>query len=110
MSYTSSLEVNPESAFNIVRNIYECFRIIGDALLISQEIEPSDHVEALKAIMKLDLDTRRPINTLDNLRRIRHNINYNMYHPTLAETLDTIDIAKACFEPLVKAVKHNIPA
>ena len=34
MKFTLSLKLTEESGSTIVRNIYECFRMIGDALLV----------------------------------------------------------------------------
>ena len=31
MRYTLTLVISDESAFNIIRNVYECFRMMGDA-------------------------------------------------------------------------------
>ncbi|MEK6847269.1 MAG: hypothetical protein AABY16_03825, partial [Nanoarchaeota archaeon] len=38
LKYTLTLPITEESAFNIIRNIYECFRMLGDAKLISKGI------------------------------------------------------------------------
>lgn len=108
MRFTLTLPISVDSTFTIVRNIYECFRMIGDALLVSQGIVATDHYEPISALLKMEVDTRRPISTIDNLRRLRHNINYYGYHPTIAEANDTIDIAKSCFKPLLNAVRNRI--
>ncbi|MCK5233583.1 MAG: hypothetical protein KAJ91_02085 [Candidatus Aenigmarchaeota archaeon] len=44
MSFTLSLKPTEESAPTIVRNIYECFRMLGDALLVVDGIESEDHL------------------------------------------------------------------
>ena len=38
MDYTLTLEVNEQSAITIARNIYECFRMLGDAVLVIKGI------------------------------------------------------------------------
>ncbi|MBI4454089.1 hypothetical protein HY636_05590 [Candidatus Woesearchaeota archaeon] len=108
MDFTLSLPVNEGSSFTIVRNIYECFRMLGDALLVSQGTEATDHLEPINALLKLNVDTPRPISTIDNLRRLRHNINYYGYHPSIAETNDAIDIANSCFWLLLDSIKKKI--
>ncbi len=35
MKYTLKISITSESAFTIVRNVYECFRMLGDAILIN---------------------------------------------------------------------------
>ena len=108
MKYTLTLESNDDSAFNIIRNIYECFRMLGDSLLVSQGRLSEEHVEQIKALESLKIQTERPIKLVDNLRRMRHNINYYGYTPKKIESDDAILFAKLCFEPLLKAVKEEI--
>ncbi len=108
MAFTLSLERNGQSGATIVRNIYECFRMLGDALLIAQGVESEDHVAPIKELMNIKADTKRPINLIDSLRRLRHNINYYGYRPNMAEVHDAISIAESCFDPLFMAVKKKI--
>jgi len=108
MHFTLSLKPSEESGTTIVRNIYECFRMIGDALLVAEGMESEDHVMPIRELLKLDVATSRPISIIDNLRRLRHNINYYGYAPKLIEVEDTLSIAKSCFEPLFKAVIKKI--
>src|SRR3989344_2994334 len=100
MDFALSLEINERSGSTIIRNIYESFRMLGDALLVNQGIESKDHVESINALLKLSVDTSRPINIINNLRILRHNINYYGYKPKPEEVMDVISIAKSCFLPL----------
>ncbi len=104
MEFTLSLKVTEASGSTIVRNIYECFRMLGDALLVARGIESTDHVMQIKELMGLKVSTMRPLGVLDNLRRLRHNINYNGYKPTIPEVKDAIKIAEGCFEPILREV------
>ena len=108
MKYTLTLESVDDSAFNIIRNIYECFRMLGDALLISQGIESDDHLAPVHELMKIKVDTSRSIQFINHLRRIRHNINYYGYTPNKEESDDAISLALACFWQLYEAVKSKI--
>ncbi|HDR53394.1 MAG TPA: hypothetical protein ENN60_01820 [archaeon] len=108
MKYTLSLPVTEASAATIVRNIYECFRMLGEAMLIKKGFETEDHVAPLKELTQLKVKTTRPLRTIENLRNLRHNINYNGYAPTIAETNDILNLARCCFEPLAKKVWKNI--
>lgn len=108
MDYTLTLESNDNSAFNIIRNIYECFRMLGDALLVSQGKISEDHIEQIRVLEDLRIPTKRPIRLVDNLRRMRHNINYYGYTPKKIEADDAISLAKTCFEPLLKAAKKKV--
>ena len=108
MNYTLTLEPNDDSAFNIIRNIYECFRMMGDALLVTEGIESQDHLAPINELMKIQVETSRSTKLVNNLRRMRHNINYYGYTPKKVEADDAISLAKACFEPLFNAVKKEI--
>ncbi len=108
MKFTFSLTPTEESGATIVRNIYECFRRLGDALLVARGIESKDHILPINELLKLRVFTDRPISLIDNLRRLRHNINYYGYSPKLIEVEDTISLAKSCFEPLLNEVLKEI--
>ena len=108
MEYTDSLEVSENSGPTIVRNIYECFRMLGDSVLVAEGIESEDHITPIKELMKLKLNTDRPINLIDNLRRLRHNINYYGYKPALEEVKEAKAIAKSLFEPIRNEVLKKI--
>jgi len=108
MKFTLTLPVNELSSSTIVRNIYESFRKLGDALLINRGVSSENHVEPINEILKLDVKTSRPINLLDNLRRLRHNINYYGYKPNELEVLDVISLANDLFGPLFLIVREKI--
>lgn len=108
MKYTLSLEITDESAFNIIRNIYECFRMLGDASLVSKGIASQDHIEQIKELEKMPVKTERPIMLLDALRKLRHNINYYGYISSKTEAEDSISIAKNCFYQILEFIKKEI--
>ncbi len=110
LQYTMTLSVTDESAFNIIRNVYECFRMLGDARLISKGIASQDHVEQVKELEKVPVQTERPVRLVDTLRRPRHNINYYGYVPSKAEAEDALSLAKACFYPLFEAIEKELSA
>ena len=108
MRYTLTLRLAEDSGATIVRNIYECFRMLGDALLVAKGIQSQDHIMPIQELLKLKADTSRPIYLIDNLRKLRHNINYYGYSPKIVEVEDVISLAKSCFEPLLEVVRKEI--
>ena len=108
MKYTESLEVSEQSGPTIVRNTYECFRMIGDSLLVAKGIESEDHITSINELIKLKINTDRPISLLDNLRRLRHNINYYGYRPSLDEVKEVKAIAKCLFDAIKNEVFKKI--
>jgi len=108
MEFTLSLDVNEKSGSTIVKNIYECFRMLGDALLVLKGKESQGHIESIEELLKLNVNTKRPIGVIKNLRILRHNINYYGYSPKIEEVKDVISIAKDCFVPLFNEIMKII--
>lgn len=108
MKFTLSIVPSDESGSTIVRNVYECFRMLGDALLVARGVVSENHVQPIRELMNVRVATGRPVNLIDNLRKLRHNINYYGYNPGIAEVEDVISIAKTCFEPLLEGVMEKI--
>lgn len=108
MRYTLTLKMTEDSASTIIRNIYESFRMLGESLLVAKGISSQDHIMPISELMKLSVHTSRPINLIDNLRRMRHKINYYGYSPNLNDVEYAISLAECCFEPLYKAVNNEI--
>lgn len=104
MDFVLSMDINEKSGSTIVRNIYESFRMLGDALLVKQGRASQDHLECIQALIKTNVKTERPIGILDNIRILRHNINYYGYRPKLEEIREVISIAKTLFHPIYKSV------
>ncbi len=107
ITYLEKLKAEPEAASTIIRGIYENFRRLGEALLISKGLE-GDHEETIGALLQLPARTMRPIQVLDNLRRLRHDINYQGYLPSQADLDDVLSIKKACWKPVLEEVKRQI--
>jgi len=107
MIYTFKLSITEESSFNIIRNIYECFRMLGDASLIAKGIISQDHVTQIKELENMPVKTERPVQLIDTLRKLRHNINYYGYIPSKTEAEDAISIAKSSFHQLLEYIRKN---
>lgn len=108
MKFTLTLTVSESSSATIIRNIYEAFRMLGDAMLIEKGYESEDHIAPIKELINLKIETKRSLNLIDNMRRLRHNINYYGYKPKIEEANEAISIAKALFNPLVKTIKAKL--
>lgn len=108
MGFTLKIVPSGESGATIIRNIYECFRMLGDALLVSRGLRSEDHTSQIRELVRLGIKTSRPVVVIENLKFLRHSINYRGYSPTLAEIEDSIDMAKKLFRPLLIEVKKKI--
>ncbi|MBI4173729.1 MAG: hypothetical protein HY519_03340 [Candidatus Aenigmarchaeota archaeon] len=110
MKFTMTLNPTKESGATIVRNIYESFRMLGEALLTARGVRSQDHRETINELFKIKADTPRPLHLIDSLRRLRHGINYYGYAPKMEEVADAISIAEGCFPPLLKEVRKKVNA
>jgi len=108
MKYTLTIVPTEDSAFSIIRNIYECFRMLGDAILISEGKKSEDHIEQLKALENVKVQTSRPVKLIDNMRKMRHGINYYGYIPSKAEAEDAVSFANSCYFQLVREIEKII--
>ncbi len=108
MKFTFSIEINEGSGATIGRNIYECFRMLGDALLTSRGKIIQDHAEQVKSLIELNVKASRSLGALENLRILRHSINYYGYRPNTEEVKDAVNLAKSLFEPIYAEVLRQI--
>lgn len=106
MGYLDTLVPTVQAASTIIRGIYENFRRLGEALLTLQGLE-GDHQQCIQALTNLPAKTNRPIYVLDNLRRLRHDINYIGYQPSEDDLTDVLSIKKECWESVLEEVKKK---
>lgn len=107
MNFIETIKHSEDSAATIIRGIYENFRRLGEAVLAIEGYE-GDHEEAINALIKLPVKTERPIQSIDNLRRLRHDINYRGYQPSTADLEDVISIKQACWKQILHYVKKLV--
>lgn len=108
LEFTLSLNATEASANTIIRNVYECFRMLGEALLIKKGLIVSDHIAMINELTELKLETPTSLNNLNNLRKIRHNINYYSYRASSEEAQIILDFARKNFPLVFKEVKRII--
>ncbi len=108
IKFTLTLKATDESSSTIIRNVYESFRMLGDAIMVSKGIESKDHIAPINELISLNINTKKPLQTIDQLRSLRHNINYYGYQPTKNEAEYAISIVKGCFNQIYKKLKEDI--
>jgi hypothetical protein len=110
MRFTKTIVATKESSSTIVRNIYEAFRMLGDALLLIRGKEAAGtnhHVEMIQELFTLKVKTKRPIQGIVNLKNLRNKVNYQGYMPTVDEANDALSIADTCFQPIIHKIKEE---
>jgi len=92
----------------IIRDIYECFRMLGEALLILRGIKSEGHVLPINELIKFSETEGHNLRMLDSLRRLRHNINYYAYSATQSEGEEVLRIANKYFNILADKILEKI--
>ena len=82
--------------------------MLGDAILVKKGISSDDHLLPIKEVSQLKIDSKRPIASIENLRILKHNINYHRYNPNIAEINDAISLAKERFYKAYEKIKQEI--
>lgn len=111
MEFIASLQITTKATQSIARGIYENFRILGDALLTAKGFETAGtdhHTQMIEALVKLNIKTPRPLLLLNELKRIRHKINYQGYIPTENDVKYVIDIKEALWNLVLDEVRKQI--
>ncbi|MBD3252479.1 hypothetical protein GF386_01995 [Candidatus Pacearchaeota archaeon] len=104
LDFTLTLPLTEKSANTVIRNIYESFRMLGEALLTNKGIQSEDHVIPIRELINLDINTKRPLMFLDHLRKMRRNINYYGYMASKKEAGDVLDFARLNFDLIYRRV------
>ena len=108
MSYVLKQEMREEAAATLVRAMYECFRQLGDALLLARGFEAKDHHVMIDEVLHMNVDTPQPLIVLDRLRRTRMKINYEGYFPSKAELDDFNQFSRTCWHIVLTEARKTI--
>ena len=106
IEFTLKLKISRDSCNTIIRNIYEAFRMLGEAVLLSKGFKSFDHKAMIEELLKLDKNEH--LLFLNTIKEIRHKINHKGYQAGIEETKDIIDFAEQHFNNIFKKVKNEI--
>ena len=101
LRFTRTLQVTRSSTPTIIRNTYESFRMIGQAILYLRGNPSRHHSIQVGVLLELELSGRRPLRSIERLRELRHAINYQGYLPNEDEARDALAIADDLYELIV---------
>jgi uncharacterized protein YutE (UPF0331/DUF86 family) len=104
MDYIKKMKIEEGAANIIVRSIYECFRMLGEAILINKGVPLFDHKTCIEELISLEIETKRPLQLLESYRELRNNVNYEGYFASVEEAKDIKDFADKCFDVLMRKV------
>jgi len=105
---TLKIPLNDDSASIIYRELYECIRQLGDAMLWINGYEPLNHEVSLDAIRSLDIKNKMPLNHLSRFKAIRNDINYRGFRASLAQAREIMDFWKKCGPEILEKIRKEI--
>lgn len=111
ISFIKTIEPSKESGATIVRSVYENFRRLGETLMCikgKESVGQGQHSDHINELFILKIKTERPIRVLENLKKLRMDINYEGYIPNMEEVKDAISIAETFFKPILEEIKKEL--
>lgn len=111
MNFIKTIGPSKESGSTIISRVYENFRKLGEALMLIQgkeSVGQGQHNDHINELLILRVKTDRPIRILENLKRLRNEINYEGYIPNIADIEDVLSIAETCFKPILEEIKKEL--
>ena len=111
VSFLLTVEPSRSSSSTVVQGVYEVFRKLGEALLLFRGKEATgrdSHSMMIQELYSLPVSSSRSVHVLENLKSLRHGVNYDGYIPTIVEVTEALDIARELFDPVVVAVKREV--
>jgi len=101
------IKVNEDTATLIFREIYESIRQLGDAKLWLLGYEPLNHEVSMEILRELDIKDKIKLNSLDRLKKIRHDINYRGFRATISQAKEIIGFWDACGIEILNLLKKE---
>ena len=105
---TKNIEINDHTATLIFREIYESIRQIGDAKLWLLGYEPLNHEVSMEILKESNITDRVKLNSLDRLKKIRHDINYRGFRASIFQAKEIIDFWNSCGIEILNLLKREI--
>jgi len=106
-NYTLNLNLTKNSTNTIVRNLYESFRMLGEALLLNKDIKTLDHIKQIDELIRLNM-MDADLELLFDLQELRHNINHKGHKATINQAKDVLNFSRFYFEPVFIEVEERL--
>ena len=104
---TLKIPLSDDSASIIYRELYECIRQLGDAMLWTNGYEPLSHEVSMDAIRELDIKNKILLNHLTRFKSIRNDINYRGFRASQTQAKEIMDFWKKCGSEILEKIKNS---
>jgi hypothetical protein len=105
---TKKIQLNENTATLVFREIYESIRQLGDAKLWLLGYEPLNHEVSMEIIKESDIREKVKLNSLDRLKKIRHDINYRGFRASIEQAKEIIEFWDKCGFEILNQLKKEI--
>ncbi|MFA5856246.1 MAG: hypothetical protein WC867_02740 [Candidatus Pacearchaeota archaeon] len=105
---TQEIKINENTATLIFREIYESIRQLGDAKLWIIGFEPQNHEVSLEILKEFDIKEKVKLNSLDRIKKIRHDINYRGFRASIEQAKEILEFWDKCGIEILGLLKKEI--
>ena len=105
---TKEIKLNDNTATLIFREIYESVRQLGDAKLWINGYEPLNHEVSMEILKEFNIKDKVKLNSLDRLKKIRHDINYRGFRATISQAKEILDFWDSYGIEILNILKKEI--
>jgi|SRR3989344_6005006 len=93
---TQEINLDDKTATLVFREIYESIRQLGDAKLWLIGYEPQNHEVSMEILKESDIKDKIKLNSLDRLKKIRHDINYRGFRASIEQAEEILEFWNKC--------------
>ena len=105
---TQDIKVNDNTATLVFREIYESIRQLGDAKLWLIGYEPQNHEVSMEILKEFNIKEKVKLNSLDRLKKIRHDINYRGFRSSIEQTKEILEFWNKCGIEILGLLKKEL--
>ncbi|EFK96347.1 conserved hypothetical protein [sediment metagenome] len=105
---TQDIETDDNTATLVFREIYESIRQLGDVKLWLIGYEPQNHEVSMEILKEFDIKDKVKLNSLDRLKKIRHDINYRGFRASIGQAEEILEFWNKCGMEILRILKKEI--
>ena len=108
LKVVKDIKINEHTATLIFREVYESIRQLGDAKLWALGYEPLNHDVSMEVLKEYNIKERVKLNSLDRIKKIRHDINYRGFRASIEQAREIIEFWDKCCVDIVGILKKEV--
>lgn len=105
---TQDIKIDNNTATLVFREIYESIRQLGDVKLWLTGYEPQNHEVSMEILKEFDIKDKVKLNSLDRLKKIRHDINYQGFRASVIQAEEILEFWNKCGVEILRILKKEI--